>query len=134
MGQCMSAVNTIQTLTTAQDGNQDIVLTRNDYELVIRSSKDLEYILEAYLGAQGKGLHEKCSSVQQYLTPALVKKIRYLATIRNKLVHERQFHHIPDRPRFVENYQIAERELQQVVARHGRRPASGQSDDVCRMM
>ena len=31
---------------------------------VIRASKDLEWILEAYLGAQGKGLHEKCTSVQ----------------------------------------------------------------------
>lgn len=34
---------------------------------VIRASKDLEYILEAYLGAQGKGLHEKCTSVQRFI-------------------------------------------------------------------
>lgn len=106
MGQCLSAVNTVQTLVTAQDGKQrcagntsahrrdtppprtrvgpssprvppvtlrvcccSVVLTRNDYELVIRASKDLEFILEAYLGAQGKGLHEKCTSVQHVLPP-----------------------------------------------------------------
>jgi hypothetical protein len=33
----------------------------------------------------------------------------------------------------VESYQIAESELRQVVARHGRKPASSQ-EDVCRMM
>ena len=31
----------------------------------------------------------------------------YSACFLAQLVHERQFHHIPDRPRFVENYQIA---------------------------
>jgi len=36
---------------------------------VIRASKDLEFILETYLGAQGKGLHEKCTSVQRFLSP-----------------------------------------------------------------
>jgi hypothetical protein len=34
MGQCLSAANAVQTLVTTQDGNQDVVLTRNDYELV----------------------------------------------------------------------------------------------------
>ncbi|KAL4457561.1 hypothetical protein ABPG75_012426 [Micractinium tetrahymenae] len=134
MGQCLSAVNTVQTLVTTQDGNQDIVLTRNDYELVIRASKDLEHVLEVCLGAQGKGLHEKCTSVQGVIPPDLQRKIRYLATIRNKLVHERDFHHIPDRARFVESYQIAERELKEVVARHGRRAPGPPVDDVCRMM
>ena len=49
-------------------------------------------------GAKGKGLHEKASSVQQMLRPDLVRKIRYLATIRNKLVHERGFNSIPVSP------------------------------------
>ncbi len=38
-----------------------------------------------------------------------------------------------DRPRFVESYQIAERDLRSVVAQHGRKPA-GQAEDACRMM
>ncbi|KAL4440656.1 hypothetical protein ABPG77_000365 [Micractinium sp. CCAP 211/92] len=135
MGQCLSAVNTVQTLVTTQDGTQDIVHTRNDYELVIRASKDLEYVLEAYLGAQGKGLHEKCTSVQSVIPQDLQRKIRYLATIRNKLVHERDFHSIPDRARFVENFQVAESQLKDVVTRYGRRPAgAAPPEDVCRMM
>ena len=41
---------------------------------VIRASKDLEWILEAYLGAHGKGLHEKCTSVQH-----CIPKVRRVA-------------------------------------------------------
>jgi hypothetical protein len=36
----------------------------NDYELVIKTSKDLEYLLDSEFGAKGKGLHEKISSIQ----------------------------------------------------------------------
>lgn len=133
MGQCLSAANAVQTVLTTQDGTQGVALTRNDYELVIRASKDLEYILEAYLGGSGKGLHEKCTSVQRLLPQDLQKKIRYLATIRNKLVHERGFDHIPDRARFVESYQIAERDVRSIIAKHGRKPA-GKDGDACRMM
>lgn len=35
--------------------------------------------------------------MQRVIPPDLQRKIRYLATIRNKLVHERDFHHIPVR-------------------------------------
>jgi hypothetical protein len=36
------------------------------------------------------------------LPEALVRDIRYLATIRNKLIHERGFDRIPDRPEFIQ--------------------------------
>ena len=32
----------------------------NDYELAIRLSKELEYFLQTYFGATGKGLHDYC--------------------------------------------------------------------------
>ena len=40
----------------------------NDYELVIKTSKDLEYFLESEFDARGKGLHEKISSVENKLS------------------------------------------------------------------
>lgn len=50
-------------------------------------SRKLENIL-GQLGASGKGLHEKATSVQQLLPPKLLSKLRYVASVRNKLSHD----------------------------------------------
>ncbi|WP_259346546.1 hypothetical protein [Vibrio rotiferianus] len=63
---------------------------KSPYEIVIENSKDLEGRL-AKIGATGKGLHEKTSSVSSLLPVELVKELRTVATIRNKLVHEEDF-------------------------------------------
>ncbi|KAJ2987474.1 hypothetical protein HDV02_006116 [Globomyces sp. JEL0801] len=89
----------------------------NDYELVITISKELEYILETEFQATGKGLHEKISSVESKLTNTLVKQMRYLATIRNKLIHQRDFHHIPDRNQFIANFESAMGELKLLISK-----------------
>jgi hypothetical protein len=95
----------------------------NDFELAIRSSKELEHILDTELNANGKGLHEKISSVESSLSHELTKNMRYLATIRNKLVHEHDFNSIPDRKRFIEKFDWSETELKRVVLQ--RRKARG---------
>lgn len=50
-------------------------------------SRKLENIL-GQLGASGKGLHEKATSVQHLLPPKLLSKLRYVASVRNKLSHD----------------------------------------------
>jgi hypothetical protein len=55
--------------------------------LAIDTARQLESALEA-LGATGKGLHEKVSSVESTLPEALVTKLRFIASVRNKIVHE----------------------------------------------
>ncbi|ETV94319.1 hypothetical protein H310_11968 [Aphanomyces invadans] len=96
------------------------VHSSNDYELVIKCSKELEYILECEFGATGKGLHEKITAVSGSLSPQLVKQMRFLATIRNKLIHERGFDRIPDRGHFISQFEAAAGELEALVsARHG---------------
>ncbi|HEY1191925.1 MAG TPA: hypothetical protein VGE74_30120, partial [Gemmata sp.] len=60
----------------------------SDIELAVTRTKALESLLEQALGATGKGLHEKVTSVQARLSPGLVKKLRFVATVRNKIVHE----------------------------------------------
>jgi hypothetical protein len=57
-------------------------------EIVVDYSKRLEFILENEFGAQGKGLHSKVSSVEHVLPEKLVKQLRFLASIRNKVVHD----------------------------------------------
>ncbi len=95
--------------------SQQPAYSSNDYELVIKTSKELEYILESELGASGKGLHEKISAVQSQCSPALCKRMRYLATIRNKLVHERGFDAIPDRDAFIVSFEESRIELQEIL-------------------
>jgi hypothetical protein len=69
--------------------NEEVVGT------LVSGSKQIESILDEKFGAQGKGLHSKALSIQGHLGAALLKKIQYVATIRNKAVHEHSFQDIP---------------------------------------
>lgn len=44
------------------------------------------------LGATGRGMHEKLDSIESKIELSMVKKIRWIATLRNKAVHEENFH------------------------------------------
>ena len=95
---------------------------KNDYELVIRSTKDLEHLLETGFNApSGKniGLHDKITAAQNShgLSHDTVKKLRYLVTIRNKLVHDHNFNSLPDREHFAKSYDSVEKELKEKL--HG---------------
>ena len=57
-------------------------------ETVIRASKQLEQLLEQHYGAIGRGLHEKTSSIEVQLDSDTVRRLRKIATLRNKVVHE----------------------------------------------
>ena len=43
------------------------------------------------LGATGRGMHEKLDSIESKIELSMVKKIRWIATLRNKAVHEENF-------------------------------------------
>ena len=109
----------------------------NDYELVIRASKALEQLLEdEFLPTDGRdggggkrprtelGLHDKISLARSHdgkpLPAALAKQMRYIATLRNRLVHERDFHAIPDRPSFVAAFDEAELQLRALLPERAR--------------
>jgi hypothetical protein len=104
----------------------------NDYELAIKSSKELEHILDVEFGAQGKGLHEKISSASNSLPQELVRNMRYLATIRNKLVHEHKFDGIPDRSKFIQKFEWSSKELKKIIEERRRgRGAKKSGGDAC---
>lgn len=69
-------------------------------ETAVTLSRNLESLLAEKFHATGKGLHEKVSSVETALPADLVKQLRFIATMRNSVVHESNFH-IPDLPAFV---------------------------------
>jgi len=60
------------------------------YEKVISKSKKIESML-VETGAEGKGLHEKASSIEYKLSANTLKKIRFIASIRNQLLHDDSF-------------------------------------------
>lgn len=62
-----------------------------NYEMCIKSCKEIEALLFEKYGASGRGMHEKVSSVAGYLSNALITKLRFSASIRNKLLHENGF-------------------------------------------
>ncbi|CAJ1926272.1 unnamed protein product [Cylindrotheca closterium] len=93
---------------------------KNDFELVIRATKDLEHLLETQFGApNGKtvGLHDKITHAEQTagLSNDTVRKMRRLVTIRNRMVHEHGFNALPDRTQFAKSYDSVEQELKDVL-------------------
>jgi hypothetical protein len=67
---------------------------------VLEKTQEMEYLLKTNFGATGKGLNEYLDSIQGTLPADLVKKIRFVATIRNKLVHERGYQYDGDEDDF----------------------------------
>ena len=86
----------------------------SDIDLAVSRSKRLEQLLEQKLGATGKGLHQKASSVEARLPPRLLRELRLVATVRNKIVHENDYQKIEDRPGFIRTCDDAERQLKSI--------------------
>lgn len=59
-------------------------------EDVISLTREIESLLEQ-LGASGKGLHQKISSIENRFDRDTIKQLRWVATLRNKIVHEHGF-------------------------------------------
>lgn len=57
-------------------------------EVAVTGSKRIEKILKEEFNAEGKGLHEYLTSVEKQLPAPILKKARYVASVRNKVVHE----------------------------------------------
>jgi len=53
--------------------------------------KKIESILQTKFSAEGRGLHEKITSIESYLDSQQVIVLRGIATLRNKTVHEDDF-------------------------------------------
>ena len=89
----------------------------SDIDLAVTRSQRLEQLLERDFGATGRGLHEKVSSIADAMPQDLVRKLRLVATVRNKVVHESG--RIDDRDRFLAAADAAERELIKIRNRRG---------------
>ena len=103
------------------------VHSSNDFELVIKSSRVLEGTLAEGFGAVGKGLHEKITSVNDRLPDDLISKMRYLATIRNELVHGNDCNQIKDRKSFISTFESCVAELKLIIEQREGKESRGSS-------
>lgn len=92
-------------------------VSTNDYELVITSCKQIDVLLMPLavrpIEHVNPGLHERISAAE--LPPVLEKQLRYLATVRNSLVHDIRITKLDDRDGFVNAFLSVR---QQLSARH----------------
>lgn len=105
----------------------------NEFEMVIRASKELEFVLEEEFGSKSKGLHGKITEARRFLTSKLVRDMRYLATIRNRMVHEQGYDDLPSKEKFVATFESSAEELARIIQRRrsgrGRRSETFDDDD-----
>jgi len=87
----------------------------SDIELTIKRCKRLESMLTKHFSATGRGLHEKISSVENDLPRPLVRRLRFVATVRNKLVHESDVDSLDNREDYVQACNSAEEELNRLA-------------------
>ena len=60
----------------------------SDIDLVVKQSRKIEALLKAHYHAEGKGLHQLITSCEERLPHEVLGKLRFIATMRNKVVHE----------------------------------------------
>jgi hypothetical protein len=88
----------------------------SDIDDAIRNCRKFESLLKERFEAVGRGLHEKLDSIEGKLPPSVIKNLRYVATIRNKIVHE----HAPDdsinMKTFLDNCSRADKDLEIITA------------------
>ena len=97
-------------------------------EQVINHTKKAEHILETHFKAEGRGMHEKLSHAERYIPASLLKKLRYVATIRNKLMHEHGFE-LSEPELFLDAARKAVAELEELAATQTRRRAKTMRPD-----
>lgn len=81
--------------------------------VVVRGSQRIEAFLKSNFGAEGKGLHEILTSVENQIPQHLVKRIRYTASVRNRVVHEAA--ELDDAEGFAASIESILNELQSIV-------------------
>lgn len=82
----------------------------SDIEQVVLRSRKLERLLREHYHARGKGLHQLISSCEERLPHDVIAKLRFVATIRNKVVHQDRYK-LEDRRAFLTVCKECEKEL-----------------------
>lgn len=88
----------------------------SDIEKVVVRTRQIEKLLRVQYHAKGKGLHQLITSCEERLPHDVIGKLRFIATIRNKIVHEEDYK-LEDRKQFLVVCDECEKELTPRAAR-----------------
>ena len=89
----------------------------SDIDFAVRQCKEIEAILREKHGADGKGLHQLVTSIESRLPTEVVRTLRRVATIRNKIVHEEDYRRLDDRKGFLADCAAAKKQLHALAKR-----------------
>ncbi|BAC92869.1 conserved hypothetical protein [Vibrio vulnificus YJ016] len=84
--------------------------TMSEIEQVVTRTRRLETLLRTQYHAEGKGLHQLVTSCEERLPHDVIGKLRFIATVRNKVVHEDNYQ-LDDKQRFLAACDECEKEL-----------------------
>ncbi|OAN16942.1 hypothetical protein A3K86_08370 [Photobacterium jeanii] len=79
-------------------------------EMVVTKTRRIEHLLREHYHAEGKGLHQLISSCETRLPHEIIPKLRFIASVRNKVVHEDGYK-LDDKKGFVAACKLCEKEL-----------------------
>ncbi|ELA8262930.1 DUF4145 domain-containing protein [Vibrio alginolyticus] len=82
----------------------------SDIEKVVMRTRTIEKLLRTQYHAEGKGLHQLINSCEERLPHDVIAKLRLIATVRNKVVHEDDYK-LDDRKGFMAACDACEKEL-----------------------
>lgn len=82
-----------------------------DLELANENCRRLQKLLDRYWASRGRTLHAKLTSVETQLPKHLVRRMRFVATVHNRLRRDRTYTSLDDRTGFLEACRLAEREM-----------------------
>ncbi|MGR5238501.1 DUF4145 domain-containing protein [Vibrio alfacsensis] len=82
----------------------------SDIEKVVMRTRTIEKLLRTQYHAEGKGLHQLITSCEERLPHDVIAKLRFIATVRNKVVHEEGYK-LDDRKGFMVACDECEKEL-----------------------
>ncbi|GEM81587.1 hypothetical protein VSU01S_38320 [Vibrio superstes NBRC 103154] len=82
----------------------------SDIDQVVTRTRRIEGLLRTRFHASGRGLHQLITDSEERLPHDVIAKLRYVATIRNKMLHEDGFK-LEDRKQFLQACNECEKEL-----------------------
>ncbi len=82
----------------------------SEIEQVVTRTRRLETLLRTQYHAEGKGLHQLVTSCEERLPHDVIGKLRFIATVRNKVVHEDNYQ-LDDKQSFLAACDECEKEL-----------------------
>lgn len=80
----------------------------SDIEIVVTRAKKLEHLFETKLQVSGRGLHEMGTAARKALGNDVLKRLRYVASVRNQIIHEFGKDRLDDRAGFIEACDVIE--------------------------